>query len=241
MLPTPKELLKKLTDNSFSHVDRAVAVLWLLHTAGATDPRSAKDLASELEAAGYGTQNAHRLGKQLDKDNRAVKQNGGYRLNIKSLVDLDAKFGGFTGPQLPPPTDSVLPLELFFDTRQYLERVVHQANAAFDNALYDCCSVMLRRVAETLIIEVYENDGREAEIQDGAGNYEFLSALVNHIKADKQISLSRNTRTALDDMKRLGDLSAHNRRYNAVQNDIERVRDGMRTASQELLVLSGLR
>jgi hypothetical protein len=39
----------------------------------------------------------------------------------------------------------------------------------------------------------------------------------------------------LRDLKQIGDLSAHNRRFNARQNDIDRVRDGLRVAAEELL------
>lgn len=101
---------------------------------------------------------------------------------------------------------------------------------------------MLRGDAsETLIIEVYEHENREAEIRDGDGNYRFLGTLVSRITNDATLSLSRNAKSALSSMKDLGDLSAHNRRYNAIKNDIDRVRDDARVAAQELLVLSGLR
>jgi hypothetical protein len=240
-MDTPKEFLKKLTGSQFNHVDRAVAVLWLYELSGSEEARAVTELASEIEAAGYARQNATRLATQLNRDRRVVKKGRRYKVNIESMEALEREFGPFLGPRLPAPTDSVLPFELFFDTRTYLEKVVRQANAAYDAALYDCCAVMLRRTMETLIIEVYEQDGREAELKGSDGNYLFLSGLVNYVKADKAITLSRNTLKALDDAKRLGDLSAHNRRYNAVKDDIDRVRDGIRTAAQELLVAAGMR
>lgn len=240
-MSVPRELLSQLTASQYSHADRAVAVLWYLHRGGDETPRTARELADEIEAAGYPTQNATRLAKQLQADRRVVSRKGAFRIGVSAVEDLDAEWSDLLGPQLPPPTDSVLPLELFFDTRGYIERVVRQCNTSYDNALYDCCAVMLRRLMETLIIHVYEHEGREGEIKGRDGNYLFLSGLVGHIKKDQTLSLSRNTQKALESCKALGDLSAHNRRYNAVRDDIDRVRHDSRVAAQELLVMGGLR
>jgi len=55
------------------------------------------------------------------------------------------------------------------------------------------------------------------------------------------IHLGRNAAKGLKDFKQLGDQSAHNRRFNANANDIDRVRDGLRVAAEELLHLAGLK
>ena len=44
----------------------------------------------------------------------------------------------------------------------------------------------------------------------------------------------------LRDFKNLGDLSAHNRRFNARKEDIDRVRDGLRVIVEELVHLANL-
>jgi hypothetical protein len=240
-VPTPRELLSRLTASTFSHCDRAIAVLWLMSESDPNASLSASELADAIEGAGYGSQNRSRLAKQLDGDRRVVKRSGAYALNVKAREAVHESVRDLLGPVLPTPSDSLLPLELFFDTRGYIERVVRQTNAAYDHALFDCAAVMLRRLIETLIIEVYEHEKREGEIKRADGNYPFLSQLVSAIKADSKIGLSRNTERALESVKALGDLSAHNRRYNAVQNDLDRVRDDARIAAQELLVLAGMR
>ncbi len=69
----------------------------------------------------------------------------------------------------------------------------------------------------------------------------MLNGLMTFLERDTSINLGRNAAKGLRDFKQLGDLSAHNRRFNACRNDIDRVRDGLRVASEELLHLSGLR
>lgn len=234
-------LLRQLTSNEYRHVDRAVAALWWYERTGREPIRTGRELADDLEGAGYPTQNVTRLKEQLSADARVAKRSQGYRLNIQAKEDLDAELEPLTGPQRPAATSSVLPAELFLDTRGYIENVVIQANVAYDQALFDCCAVMLRRLAETLIIEVYEQQDREDELKLGDGNYPFFSGLLKHIEGDPEITLTRSARKGLRDFKRLGDQSAHSRKYNAVQDDIDRVRDGLRLAAEELLHLTDMK
>jgi len=68
----------------------------------------------------------------------------------------------------------------------------------------------------------------------------MLSGMLAKVESGGAISLSRNGIQGLKDFKRLGDLSAHNRRFNARKDDIDRVRDGLRVASEELLKVARL-
>jgi len=130
---------------------------------------------------------------------------------------------------------------LFAKTRGYIERVVDQINKAYDAELWDCSAVMCRRLLETLIIETYETAGRASEIKGGDGHFLMLNALITFLEGDHTIHLGRNAAKGLRDFKLLGDLSAHNRRFNARRDDIDRVRDGLRVAAEELLHLTALR
>src|SRR5206468_1835173 len=106
-------------------------------------------------------------------------------------------------------------LELVIDTRQYLERVVLQLNASYDTGLFDCCAVMCRRLLETLIIEVYEAAGRADELKGADSHFIMFAGLLAKLEKDKAFNLGRNSLQGLRDFKALGDLSAHNRRFNA--------------------------
>ena len=149
------------------------------------------------------------------------------------------KLGERGTPGAPKNTGSVIPLGLAM-ARGYLEKVVLQLNASYDAQLYDCCAVMCRRLLETLIIEVYEHCGRAREIKGSDGNFLMLNGLVGYFENDKAFNVSRNGMKGLRDFKSLGDLSAHNRRFNARKEDIDRVRDGLRVAIEELAHLAKL-
>lgn len=140
-----------------------------------------------------------------------------------------------------PETEQVLPLDVVRPTRRkYIERVVIQANGCYEHHWYDACSVMIRRLVETVIIELYEAKGREAEIKNGSGEFLMLSGLVNAVLADKSWNLGREVKKSLPEIKSLGDRSAHTRRYIATKQDVEKVIAGLRVVVEELLHLAGL-
>lgn len=127
------------------------------------------------------------------------------------------------------------------NTRGYIERVAHQANGAYANAWYDACAVMIRRLVETLIIECYEAHNLPEKIKDATGNYIFLKDLVDRALLEKSWTIGRTVRSALPRIKELGDKSAHNRRYNAHREDIDKLAKDLRDTIQELLVLAKLK
>lgn len=140
-----------------------------------------------------------------------------------------------------PETEQVLPMAVVQGTRGYIERVVLQANGCYEHQWFDACAVMIRRLVETLIIEVYEKHKKEAEIQDHDRNYLMLSHLVEKILANKSWSLGRETKPSLPQLKSLGDRSAHNRRYVAKKRDIDNVLPGLRVVVDDLLHLANLK
>jgi hypothetical protein len=123
----------------------------------------------------------------------------------------------------------------------YIEKVIDQINVSYSNACYDSCAVMIRRLIETLIIEVFEHFQIQSQIKNSSGDYVYLEDLINLTLACTAWNLSRNTKKALPRLKRVGDLSAHNRRYIAHRNDIDKIRDDLRITAQELVLLAILK
>jgi hypothetical protein len=163
-------------------------------------------------------------------------------LNLAKSIQKDANVG------LLPPVESrlkdkssVLPQVLFHSTRGYLEKVVYQINCCYENTCYDACSVMIRRLTEILLIEVYEHHSLEQKIKDNNGEFFLLEELINRFLAEPKWNLSRNTKQGLKILKHIGDLSAHSRRYNANRHDLDKIIADLRIIAEELLYLAGMK
>lgn len=134
------------------------------------------------------------------------------------------------------PTDCLFPASIFSDARNYIKKIADETSICYDMQLYNGCSVLLRRLVETLIIEVYERKGLVTQIKDSSGNFFYLKDLIDIIvKENKSINLSRNSKESLRVIKSLGDLSAHNRRYLATKTDVNRVSSNFRIVFEELI------
>jgi hypothetical protein len=239
---TPSEFVGRIERDGLKMIDRAIALLWWEGLSDPTIGLGAAEVCLELERAGHARQNVTRMAAALKAHPGTVKAAEGiWRLHQRARRDLDAQYRFALEPTELVETDSVLPRLLFSGTRTYMERVTDQINKSYDAQLWDCCTVMCRRLLETLIIETYEKLGRAGEIKGGDGHFMMLNGLIAFLERDSSINLGRNAAKGLRDFKQLGDLSAHNRRFNACRNDIDRVRDGLRVASEELLHLAGLR
>jgi len=236
-----QDFLLSIDDLKTTSLERAISLLWWINQSDPTAHFCTSEMCIQFEDLGHPKQNVSRLDKQLKADSRAVKVGkNGWRLHPKARRELDSKYASILAlPTLLPKTGSVLPDGLFVHSRQYIERVVDQLNKAYDCGLWDCCAVMCRRLLETLIIETYETAQRSNEIKGRDNQFLMLNGLIAYIGADPTINLGRNASKGLADFKVLGDLSAHNRRFNARKDDIDRVRDGLRIVSEELLHLAG--
>jgi len=135
----------------------------------------------------------------------------------------------------------VLPMSLVRGTRGYIEKIANQVNGCYERGWYDACLVMLRRLIETLIIEVFEAHGLARKIKNSAGDFFFLNRLIKESLAEPTWHLGRDARRALPKLKAVGDRSAHSRRFVAHRNDVEALVDDVRVAVQELLYLARLK
>lgn len=140
----------------------------------------------------------------------------------------------------PSRSHSVLDTALVKGTRGYIEKVAHQVNKCYDDACFDACAVMLRRLIETLIIEAFEANGIDAHIKLPSGDFMQLRALVDRTVAESW-NLGRSTRPALLRLKDIGDKSAHDRRFNAMRQDIDAIKADLRVVVQALLYLAHLK
>jgi len=159
--------------------------------------------------------------------------------------ELDFIFKTIVGPHIAqhdeptkPNEELVISLALFKNAPAYLQRVAAQANGCFNERWFDASAVMIRRIVESLIIEVYEKNGRSTEIQSG-DQYLMLADLVKKIGSQTYWALNRETQKTLPLLKSVGDRSAHARYYGTQRNDIERILVGLRVTVDNLLQHAG--
>lgn len=234
-----RDLLTRMASGKQTNLDRAIAVLWFENQRTPGTKLTTADLCSALEAAGYAKQNRARLRGQLKKDSRTRSEGDSFGVSLRAAGELNEAFGTLLGQNPPVASDSLIPRELLTGARGYLDRIVFELNASYDQTLFNCAGVMARRLVETLIIEVFEAKGRASEVRVD-GEYMMFGALIDRLDRAADIHVSRTAMRGLRELKSLGDQTAHNRRFLARKDNVDRIRGGLRTAVEELAHLAGL-
>ena len=138
-------------------------------------------------------------------------------------------------------SQKVIPLSVVRGTRGYIEKVANQVNGCYEKGWYDSCAVMIRRLVETLLIETFEHHKIENKIKNTQGDFLVLDEIIDKTLSELSWNLTRNSKRALPRLKKVGDLSAHSRRYNAHYKDIEAIIDDVRVVVQEFVYLASLK
>lgn len=227
---------------TLTHADRAVAFLYYYNVTQEFEERSASELAADLGQEGFPRPNVTRLQEDLRRDRRTIRgrRPDTFRVDVRRLSELEAHFAEQLQHRPIPQSDSIIPTEAVAGTRTYLERLVAQINASYDAGLYDACAVLCRRFMESLILDVYISQGRHATVQN-AGVFLGLDRLIGIICSDRAVTLSRNTRGTMTDVKTVGDTAAHDRVYITQQRDLDDIKLRYRRLIDELLRASGIR
>lgn len=229
-----------------SNAEKALAVLWYHDRQEPDITMTSGQLAKVLTDHHIGTPNSTGLAAAIRNTKLASQSKAGFSLKPGSRKIIhDWLPAGMHGMQ--PAMDhsaGYLSDSVWIGTRGYIESICKQLNGCFRAAYYDAASVMLRRLMETLIIEAYENLRRENEIKDSDNNYFMLKHLVECASGKPPhagLNLGRDAKKNLEDVKALGDKSAHNRRFNAHGPDLVNIQGGVRTAAQELIQIANLK
>jgi predicted nucleotidyltransferase len=125
------------------------------------------------------------------------------------------------------------------NTRNYIEKIIYQINECYRRELYDACAVLCRRLAEMLIIEVYESK-KKSEVIKYENNYMMLDGLISKIINETNFDIGRNPKKYLDTIKRIGDQSAHGRGFTARHSDLEELKIAMRSIIESLIQVSNI-
>ena len=166
----------------------------------------------------------------LDSDRRTAKE---YILKYYNVNLQNYK----VNTVLSEPTNSLFPYELFDKAPPYLKKIAWQAATCYDHLCYDACSVMNRRILETLIIECFEIKNEADFIKNNDGDFLYLSDLIlKFLEKDSVLwNVSRNTKKIMPKLKSIGDKSAHSRRFIARKSDLQQNKEEFRVVIEELL------
>lgn len=201
------------------------------------DSFCAKDIEecfNDLKYTSYSNISAFLSKKASQRSPLFIKlKKGGYHLERSFSDKIEETIGVV---KIAKPSDIIFPMELLENTRAYLNVTATQAICCYDYGMYDASLVMLRKLLETLIIELFERYNISEKIKNPqTSNFYFLSDLVSVLLKETSWNLSRNTTMALPEIKKNADMSAHNRTYNAKKADIDNLKSGIRTVIQELV------
>lgn len=134
---------------------------------------------------------------------------------------------------------TILPEKLYRNTRNYIEQLARQINASYENNLFDCTAVMMRRLMEVLIILMFQYEKMENKILDKQGNnYVSLDKMIKIANSEPLFNLSKSTQQDMNTFRELGNLSAHKIWYNSTKKDIEALILRYRAMIEELLYKS---
>lgn len=232
---------KGIASLELSHSDRAIAFLWYYRQTQEFEERTASELANDLHDEGFPKPNVSRLNRDLARSCLTIKgrRSQSFQIDVRRLSDLEEKYGKFLRVKKIDVQDSVIPNDWVKGTRVYLESLVHQINGSYDCGFYDPCATMCRRLMESLIIEIYIHDGRHHEIQND-GVFLGLERLIAHVRADKKLTLGRNTPKTMTEVKQVGDTAAHDRVYITSKQDIDDLLPKYRRMLQDLLAACGV-
>lgn len=135
---------------------------------------------------------------------------------------------------------SIIPNELIESVQRNIKQLCYQINASFENNLYDCCAVIMRRLLEILLIESFVKNGFEDKIKLENGHYINLDKIIEKVESTGLLRISATTKKDLSTVKDIGNFSAHKIWYNCTKTDIDNIKQKYRLMIEELLYLSGL-
>lgn len=232
---------RRIADLPLTHVERAIAFLWYYTYSQEFDERTPSELASDLHEEGFPRPNVTRLRDELRRSRLVIRgfRSGAFQLDIRRKATLDEKYGALVNLKTTEVSGDLIDPGVVAGKRIYLERLVFQINGSYEYGFYDSAAVLLRRLMESLLVEIYIHQKRAGEIRkDGA--FLQLERLIGYVRNDQAITFSRNAPKTMIEVKQLGDTAAHDRVYITQKSDIDDLKARYRRLLQELLSLSGV-
>lgn len=235
------DFARELAKRDLTHLDRAVAFLFYYRETQEFEERSASDLATDLAEEGFPKPHVTRLKEALSKSPLTTRGSkaGLFRLDLRKLSQVTEDYEELLQRKRVSTSKNVIPPEWVSGTRAYLEQMVYEINVSYEFRLFDACAVLMRRLMESLIIEVYVFERRPQDVQVNNAFF-MLDRLISFIENDSEIVLSRNSPKTMKEVKQLGDTAAHDRTYITPEVDIDDLKARYRRLIHEMLEKSGI-
>lgn len=220
----------------------AAALVWYLSGGDPKNNVPIDDIITIFVESGLkSVVNKSRLIRALAKEPGIIsgKNKGEFRCALHSLEALETKYSVDTEHSKPKMTYNFLEADTFPASRRYLVRLLEQINGTYEYEFYDGCAVLMRRLMESLLIEVFERAGEGHLIKNTNDEYLMLKGIIN-ARGGSSIKFARGIDKTINNVKILGDNAAHGRAHLTKRNDIDDIKFEFRKLLSELKSKSGL-
>jgi len=230
------EYLGKIQSKHGKESTLAAALVWYLGEGGSKLDVSIDTIIEVFISSGLkSTVNRTRLIKTLSNERGIIKgtQKNHFRCSLSSLEYLEDQFSVDEEHSKPKISYNFLAEDTFSSNRQYLVRMCEQINGTYEYEFYDGCAVLMRRLMESLLIEVFETVEEAHLIKGTDGNYKMLKGIISAI-GQSSIKFARGIDKIISDVKKVGDNAAHGRAHVTKKNDINDLKIDYRRLISEL-------
>lgn len=241
---TLNTFIKKADLNSLQEIQKVEAIGFYMFKIDNVIEFSISSICEKLSSNGFGNPNQHRLKTKLLGSRSFVKgTNGFFKLHNSTVKRLEQTFSFLSEiSDHIETTNSILPEDLYANTRGYIQKLAIQINASYENSISDGCAVLMRRLIEVLLILGYEAQKREKEIIElNSGAYKKLTAIIDYTLSNKVLPLQKDTTEVLHDFRILGNFSAHAIKYNCRKEELSKISRKYRLAIEDLLYAADLK
>ncbi|MBX3356865.1 MAG: hypothetical protein KF745_00405 [Phycisphaeraceae bacterium] len=137
-----------------------------------------------------------------------------------------------------PNSEQVLPMSVVSGTRGYIESLAAQANGSYEQQWFDATALIMRRLVEVLALDILERHESLAALCGSNGRLPQFSDIIEAVCSDSRWMLNKQTVDVIESVRDLGNLAAHQRRFNVRKPDVDSIRPRFRLAIEELIHLA---
>jgi len=228
--------LEKIQGKYTKESTLAAALIWHMSAGSPKVDVSIDSIISAFVSSGLKSSvNKSRLLKALGKESGILKgtKKDHFRCSLTHLDDLESRFSVDNEHRVPRISFSFLARDTFEANRSYLVRMSEQINGTYEYEFYDGCAVLMRRLMESLLIEVFESRGEASLIKDNRENYKMLNGIISAL-GGSSVNFARGIDKIIENVKKVGDNAAHGRTHVTKQNDINDLKIDYRKLISEL-------